>query len=127
MWWHAKEMTAADAKAIDDYLAKQPENDRSIISPYYEHARKLVPTAEPGHSYGMAALLYKGKGLVSLMTTAKGYSVIPFSGQVHKHISGLKTSEKGGSIYFTADDPLPMDTFDEILRARIAEIDSKKK
>ncbi|MDH2416361.1 DUF1801 domain-containing protein [Nocardioides sp. CER19] len=117
-------MTTEEPRAIDDYLAEVEPEKRPIIAAYYARVPALVPDAVVGRSYAMPAYLYRGKGLVSVMATKAGLSVIPFSGAVAQRLPGLDTSEKAGSIRVSVADLLPDDVFDEVVRLRRAEIDA---
>ena len=117
-------MTAEEPQAIADYLADVEQDKRRIIEGYYARVPGLVPDAVIGRSYAMPAYLYRGKGLVSVMATRTGLSVIPFSGSVAHQLPGLDTSEKAGSIRITVAEPLSLEVFDEVVRLRRAEIDA---
>ena len=117
-------MTGPEPEAIADYLADVEPRKRALIESYYARVVALVPEAVVGRSYAMPAYLYRGKGLVSVMATRAGLSVIPFSGSVADQLPGLDTSEKAGSIRITVDDPLPVEVFDEVVLLRRAEIDA---
>jgi uncharacterized protein YdhG (YjbR/CyaY superfamily) len=118
-------VTSVEPQAIEDYLAEVDPAKRALIASYYARVAELVPEAVVGRSYAMAAYLYRGKGLVSVMATKTGLSVIPFSGAVAQQIPGLDTSEKAGSIRLTVAEPLPVEVFDEVVRLRRVEIDAK--
>jgi uncharacterized protein YdhG (YjbR/CyaY superfamily) len=116
-------VTAEDPDAIAGYLDEVEPDKRRLIETYYARVLELVPDAVVGRSYAMPAYLYRGKGLISVMATRAGLSVIPFSGAVAQQLPGLDTSEKAGSIRTTVGEPLPVDVFDEVVRLRRAEID----
>jgi uncharacterized protein YdhG (YjbR/CyaY superfamily) len=85
----------------------------------------VVPEAEEGTSYGMAALRYRGRPLISVVSTKQGYSVFPFSAAVVESVIGeLKDFEstKGG-IRFTDKRQLPNKAFDALVARRREEID----
>lgn len=109
-----------------DYIAQLDEPARSMVQRFFGRATALVPTAEEGASYGMAALRYRGKGLVSVLATRRGYSVFPFSSAVVAHampdLDGFE-STKGG-IRFTDANPIPDDAFDRMVLDRRDEIDA---
>ena len=52
---------------IDDLLAGLDPEDRASVEHLYSVARTVVPDAEQGLGYGMPALVYRGKPLVSVM------------------------------------------------------------
>src|SRR6187431_2437399 len=94
----------------------QDEPARSTLAHYLERAMALAPTAEEGTSYGMKALRYRGRPLVSVVATKAGYSVYPFSPDVVELIlpslEGFD-STKGG-IRFSENQLLPDAEFDAL-------------
>ena len=64
---------------IDDYLAGLDPADAAIIAHTYDIAREVVPDAEQGLGYGMPALVYRGKSLLSVMRAKKHFGIFPFS------------------------------------------------
>ena len=64
---------------VTDYIAGLEEPARAVLERYRARAVAVVPEAEEGTSYGMPALRYRGRPLVSVVTTKQGYSVFPFS------------------------------------------------
>lgn len=64
---------------VDDYLAGLEPADRDAVEPIYAIAREVVPDAEQGKGYGMPALTYRGKPLLSVMRTKKHIGIYPFS------------------------------------------------
>jgi uncharacterized protein YdhG (YjbR/CyaY superfamily) len=110
---------------VDDYLSSIDEGRAKVLRPYFERARAIIEGLEDGRSYGMAALTYHGKALISLVATKAGYSAYPFSGQVVARVAaanpGLETTS--GSVHFTSRHPLPLDVFDQLVLARRDQID----
>ncbi len=110
---------------IDDYLAGLDAADRTVVEHVYDVVRATVPGLEQGKSYGMPALLYRGKALISVMRTKKHVGVYPYSGRVPavvaESVSNLDYDK--GTIRFQPEHPLPDDTIRAIVAARIAEID----
>jgi uncharacterized protein YdhG (YjbR/CyaY superfamily) len=108
-----------------EQIATADDADRGMLERLYDRARALAPTAEEGTSYGMPALRYRGRPLVSVMPTKAGYSVFPFSADVVAAVLPLVEgfgSTKGG-IRFTAERVIPDAAFDALVTARLAEID----
>ena len=64
---------------VSDYLAGLDEPARGILTGIVDRARELVPDAEEGSSYGMAALRYRGRPLFAAVETKDHLSVFPFS------------------------------------------------
>lgn len=75
----------------------------------------------------MAALIYRGKGLIAAVRTKKFMSIYPFSGvAVAANLDLLANFETTtGSIHFSAEHQLPDATVRRIVQARRAEIDAK--
>ena len=111
---------------VTAYIAGTDEPARSLLERYRQRAVAVVPEAEEGTSYGMAALRYRDRPLVSVVRTKQGYSVFPFSAAVVESvIAELDSfdSTKGG-IRFTDERNLPDDAFDALVARRRDEIDA---
>lgn len=111
---------------VDEYLGGLEEPARGILSGIAAHARELVPAAEDGMSYGMAALLYRGRPLMSLVERKRHLALYPFSGRVVSAVAadlgGFSLSS--GAIRFSAEQPLPAEVVRRIVELRRAEIDA---
>jgi uncharacterized protein YdhG (YjbR/CyaY superfamily) len=112
--------------AVTDYIAGLDEPARSVLERYRARAVAVVPEAEEGTSYGMAALRYRGRPLVSVVSTKQGYSVFPFSPAVVEGVTaefeGLEFTK--GGIKFTHARHLPNEAFDALVARRRDEIDA---
>src|SRR5690348_17484284 len=110
--------------SVTDYIAGLDEPARSVLERYRARAVAAVPEAEEGTSYGMAALRYRGRPLISVVVTKQGYSVFPFSPAVVESVvaelHGFE-STKGG-IKFTDARHLPDKAFDALVARRRDEI-----
>ncbi len=98
----------------------------ATVAAWMARARELEPASVDGVSYGMPALVYRGKPLVAVVQTATGYSVYPFSGSVVAAVAPLLGDLKRskGAIAFTDAHPLPREAFDTLVLTRRAEIDA---
>ena len=103
--------------------------DREVIAHVYAVAGEGIETQQ-GTSYGMPALLYKGKALIAVMRTKKHIGVYPFSGRVPEVVAAALTAGEGdalefdkGTIRFQPERPLTDDTIRAIVSARVAEIE----
>jgi uncharacterized protein YdhG (YjbR/CyaY superfamily) len=113
---------------VTEYIAGLGEPARSVIEEYRARALGVAPQAEEGKSYGMPALRYRGRPLISVVATNKGYSVFPFSAEV---VAGVAAEWPGyestkGGIKFTDDRHLPGDAFDALVARRRDEIDAAR-
>jgi len=111
--------------SVTDHIAGLGEPARSVLAGLTARARELVPDTVEGVSYGMPALLYRGRGLVAVAVTATGYSLYPFSGQVIAALAGElgDVAHSKGAVQFTDARPLPPAAFDALVLARRTEID----
>jgi len=111
---------------VDDYLGSIDEGRAKMLRPYFERARAIVDGLAEGRSYGMPALTYRGKALITLQVTKSGYSVYPFSGAAVSAVRAAhpELDATSGSVHFTTRNPLPIAVFDELVLARRDQIDA---
>ncbi|GAB1692527.1 iron chaperone [Krasilnikovia sp. M28-CT-15] len=111
---------------VTDYIAGRDEPACSVLERYRLLAMAVAPEAEEGKGYGMAALRYRGRPLISVVSTKQGYSVFPFSAEVVASVvaelDGFD-STKGG-IRFNDERYLPDEAFEALVTRRRAEIDA---
>jgi uncharacterized protein YdhG (YjbR/CyaY superfamily) len=110
---------------VDDYLSSLEEPRRTVVATLYAAVTDAVPETEQGTSYGMPALLYRGKPLVSVMSAKKHLSLFPFSGDVVAQFTDelADFDSAKGTIRFQPDHPLPADLAVRVVEARRAQID----
>lgn len=111
---------------VTEHIAGLDDPARAVLERCRVRALELEPESVEGFSYGMPALLYRGKGLIAVAVTKAGYSLYPFSGQV---IAALApelgdVARSKGAVHFTDARPLPPAAFDALVLARCAEIDA---
>jgi len=120
------EAVAGEPNPVTQYIETALEPARSRLAHLHLRALALAPDAEEGTSYGMPALRYRGRPLISVITTKAGYSVYPFSPAVVEAtlplVAGLKATK--GGVAFTESNPLTDSAFDALVRGRLAEIDA---
>lgn len=109
-----------------EYIHGLDEDAATTVGGWRLRAQELVPDVKEGESYGLPALLYRGRPLVSITATKAGYSIYPFSADV---VASVLPSLEGfaatkGGIKFTAAKPLPVAAFDATVKQRQAEIDA---
>jgi uncharacterized protein YdhG (YjbR/CyaY superfamily) len=113
------------ANEVENYVANLAEPERSRVAEIYSRARSLVPEAVDGVSYGMPALLYKGKGLIAVMSTKNHIGVYPFGNLAEladaAASSGLETTK--GSIHLRVGQRLPTDLLEQLLLRRVSRLD----
>ena len=110
--------------AVDDYLGGLDASTRAA----FEHIRNLVmdlvPGAEDGTSYVMAALMYQQKPLLAFLAAKHHLSIFPFSSRVVDAVRDRLTAFElsKGTIRFTVAMPLPDEVVRDIVRHRMDEI-----
>ncbi len=116
------------AHEVDEYVASLPEPERSRIAEIYAAARAIVPDAVEGVSYAMPALLYKGKGILAVMSTKNHIGVYPFANLAEladeAERAGLETTK--GSIHLRVGQTLPSELLHQLLVRRVSRIDDAK-
>lgn len=114
---------------FSEYLSTVPLGKRAAIERVKAIAEKCVPSTAEGVSYGMPALMYKGKPYLSCMATKKGLSIYPFSGKVGDKLAAELKDFEGtpGSIHFTEDHELSEALLEKVIKARLEEIEAKLK
>lgn len=112
---------------VGEYLSTVDGADRAALERVYAIAREAVPDAEEGRSYAMAALLYRGKGLIATVRAKRFLSLYPYSGAVIASLSDALSDFEttSGSVHYSADHQLPDALVRRIVEARRAEIDTE--
>ncbi len=112
---------------VGEYLSTVDGADRAALERVYATAREIVPEAEEGMSYAMAALVYRGKALIATSRRKKYLSLYPYSGTVIAGVSDALSDfdTTSGSVHYSADHQLPDAIVRRIVEARRAEIDAK--
>ena len=115
-------------KDVDEYLARVPEPARSTLNKVREVIRSAVPpeTTET-ISYGIPAFKYKGV-LVWFAAFSDHCSLFPTASVIEmfkKELQGYTISE--GTIQFPTDKPLPSALVRKMVKARVEQMESKKR
>ncbi len=115
--------------SVEGYFAALPSEQRAALETLRETIRAAAPTATEAISYQMPAFKYEGRGLVSYAAFKDHYSLFPMSLQVMAdYETELRSFVSGkGTIRFTAEKPLPAALVRKIVKARMQEIDAKKR
>ena len=114
-------------KSVDEYLAAVPEPARSTLKKIRAVIRSVAPPeATEAISYGMPAFKYKGV-LVWYAAFSKHCSLFPTASVIEPFRNELKgfTLSKG-TIQFPTDKPLPAALVRKLVKARVAQMGSKK-
>ena len=118
----------SSAKNIDEYLADVPEPARGTLNRIRAAIRSAAPPeAIEAISYGMPTFKYKGP-LVWFAAFSNHCSLFPTASVIEafKHeLRGFSTSK--GTIHFPTDKPLPTALVKKLVKARVAQQESKKR
>jgi uncharacterized protein YdhG (YjbR/CyaY superfamily) len=115
-------------KSVDDYLAGVPEPARGTLNKIRATIRSAAPPdATEVISYGIPAFKHKGV-LIWFAAFSNHCSLFPTAAVIEKFKSELKgfTISKG-TIQFPTDKPLPAALVKKMVKARVAQIESKKR
>ena len=109
---------------VNKYIETLEEPIKEQISHMYTIAREMAPDATAEMSYGMPALKYKGKGLISIMANKDFLSYYPFASvsSLGVDVSSFETTD--GSIHFSTERPIPDELLRELLTARMKRIEN---
>jgi uncharacterized protein YdhG (YjbR/CyaY superfamily) len=115
-------------KSVDEYLAGVPEPARSTLNKIRAAIRSAVPQeATETISYRIPAFKYKGV-LVWFAAFSDHCSLFPTASVVagfKNELKGYSTSK--GTIQFPADKPMPTALVKKLVKARVAQNESKKR
>ena len=115
-------------KSVDDYLAGVPQPARGTLNKIRATIRSAAaPDATEVISYGIPAFKHKGV-LIWFAAFSNHCSLFPTAAVIEKFKSELKgfTISKG-TIQFPTDKPLPVALVRKMVKARVAQIESKKR
>jgi len=123
------ERSAKTPKSVEEYFAALPAGQRAVLEELRGTIQSAAPTATDAISYQMPAFTYQGRGLVSYAAFKDHFSLFPMSlGVMADYESELQPFVSGkGTIRFTADRQLPIALVRKIVKARMEEIDAKKR
>ena len=115
-------------KNVDEYLAGVPEPARGTLNKIRAAIRSALPLeATEGISYGIPTFNYNGP-LVWFAAFSNHCSLFPSAAVIEAfkdELKGFSTSK--GTIHFPTDKPLPTALVKNLVKARIAQNESKKR
>ena len=115
-------------KNVDEYLAGVPEPARSTLNKMRAAIRSAAPReATETISYGMPAFKHNGV-LVWFAAFSDHCSLFPTAAVIEAfktELKGFSTSK--GTIHFPTDRSLPTALVKKMVKARVAQIESKKR
>jgi uncharacterized protein YdhG (YjbR/CyaY superfamily) len=119
----------ATSKTVDEYLARVPEPGRSILTKMRAAIRSAVPRdATETISYRIPAFRSSKGVLVWFAAFSDHCSLFPTASIIEafkRELNAFSTSK--GTIHFPIDKPLPISLIKKLVKARVAQIESKKR
>lgn len=115
-------------KDVDEYIAGVPEPARTTLNKMRATIRSAVPPeATEIISYRIPAFRHHGV-LVWFAAFSDHCSLFPTAAVIEKFKNELKRfSTSKGTIHFPTDKPLPTALIKKLVKARVAQIESKKR
>ena len=117
------------ANDIDNYLADQPAEIKSVLEELRTTIKEAAPEAEEALVYSLPAYKYKGH-LVGFAVQKKHLSFFTMSPELAEAMKAeiTKTHKlSGATIHFSADKPLAKGLVKKIVKARIEENERKSR
>ncbi|MGC2108561.1 MAG: DUF1801 domain-containing protein [Candidatus Korobacteraceae bacterium] len=118
----------AAPKTVDEYLARVPEPAHGSLKKVRSAIRAAAPAdATETISYGIPAFKYHGT-LVWFAAFSNHCSLFPTAAVIDEfqdELKGFPTSK--GTIHFPIDKPLPAALIRKLVKARVAQVESKKR
>jgi uncharacterized protein YdhG (YjbR/CyaY superfamily) len=118
----------AAPKSVEDYLASVPQPARKRLNEIRAAIRSAVPPeATETISYGIPAFRHK-RVLVWFAAFSDHCSLFPTASVVEAFKNELKSfSTSKGTIHFPTDQPVPVALIKKMVKARVAENESRKR
>jgi uncharacterized protein YdhG (YjbR/CyaY superfamily) len=116
------------AKTVDEYLSRLPRGQEDALEKLRKVIKEAAPKAEERISYQMPA--YKYHGYIVFFAAFKSHCSLFVASRsllsdFAEELEGYETS--GGTIHFTPEEPLPKTLVKRIVKARVAENESRWK
>jgi uncharacterized protein YdhG (YjbR/CyaY superfamily) len=115
------------ANEVETYIHDLAEPTRSRIAEIYASAHEIVPDAVEGLSYGMPALLYRGKGLIAVMSNKSHIGIYPFGNlaELADAVAAAGLESTKGSIHLGDGQRLQSGLLEQLLVRRMHQIDKR--
>jgi uncharacterized protein YdhG (YjbR/CyaY superfamily) len=114
--------TKHDPDAVDRYLARLPDREKSALEQLRQLIKTMVPEIQERISYGTSVIFALKRDLVGFVAQEKHLSFFTMSPELARAMQGeIRRTHRlsGATIHFNPDDPLPVPLVKKILRARL--------
>ena len=114
---------------IDAYLTTLPEPQADALRHVRDVVARLAPNAQQKISYGMPAFYVGRRLLVSYAGWKRHCSLYPLTDSfLETHADALaEYDQTKGSVHFTPERPLPDPLLEELVRARLDDLESGRR
>jgi uncharacterized protein YdhG (YjbR/CyaY superfamily) len=118
-------MSVSNDSPIDAYLATLPTPQADVLRHLREVVAGLAPSAVQKISYGMPAFYVGPRLLVSYAGWKRHCSIYPLTDSFQEsHVEALAAFDQTkGSLHFTPERPLPDILLEELVRARLRDLE----
>jgi len=116
-------------RAVDEYLARLPEEQREALEQLRQTIRSVVPEVEEVIRTGVPAFRHGGRPLVSIGAAKRHVALYVMHGAVlARHKDELRAFDTSNTVIrFTPSKPLPRRLVIKLLKARLAEIEGSSR
>ena len=122
-------MRVGTPSTVEDYLSRLAQEPRAALEKLRKTIKAAAPDTTETISYQMPTFKYQGRALVGFAAFKDHCSLFPYSGHVldayKKELASYEVSK--GTIRFSVNKPLPAALVKKIIKARIQEIDERRK
>lgn len=119
----------AVARDVDEYIASVPAEHRGTVEKLRKLIAAVAPEAAESISYGVPTYKMAGRPLVYFGTAKPHFALYGVSGVIRETYKGELAgySMSKGTIRFPWDKPFPAALIKKLVKAQIAEHESRKK
>jgi len=113
------------SSAVDGYLARLPADQHAALDRLRAQLRVLLPEAVETMSYGMPAFKVRDQSVVWFAGWKAHCSIYPLTDSfLRSHADALKGfGRTKGSLHFTPEAAIPEHLVEELVRARLSELE----
>lgn len=117
-------MDKARFASVDDYIAAQPAAAQRALKKVRAAARKALPDAVEGISYGMPAFKVQGRVAIYYAAWKQHYAIYPASNRFPEDLMGALSGYElsKGTIRFPLSEPVPSELITRIAAWRKEEL-----
>jgi len=110
---------------VDEYLARRPPEQRMTLDRLRAQLRALLPDAVETISYGMPTFKIGDRAIVWYAGWKSHCSIYPLTDSfLRSHADALKGFDRTkGSLHFTPEAPIPEHLVEELVRARLSDLE----